>query len=93
MFALVDGSVQFSTKGSAKRTFVSIVPAPQSRTRSSRAESRACNEVPVPASAGIFIWARYRRSSPHSIAAATTTKATTGNAAENSGGQSLMTPR
>jgi len=27
LFALVDGSVQFSTKGSAKRTFVSIVPA------------------------------------------------------------------
>jgi large subunit ribosomal protein L27 len=27
LFALVDGSVEFSTKGSAKRTFVSIVPA------------------------------------------------------------------
>jgi len=27
LFALVDGSVEFCTKGSAKRTFVSVVPA------------------------------------------------------------------
>jgi large subunit ribosomal protein L27 len=32
LFALVDGSVQFSTKGSAKRTFVSIVPAAAAAT-------------------------------------------------------------
>ena len=27
LFALVDGNVEFSTKGSSKRTFVSVVPA------------------------------------------------------------------
>jgi large subunit ribosomal protein L27 len=32
LFALVAGSVQFSTKGSAKRTFVSIVPAAATAT-------------------------------------------------------------
>lgn len=27
LFALVDGNVEFSTKGSSRRTFVSVVPA------------------------------------------------------------------
>ena len=52
LFALVDGSVQFSIKGSDKRTFVSIVPAPTPAADTRRLALHRTQKVP--ASAGIF---------------------------------------